>query len=538
MEAEASRPALAPSYSFSGSSSTTAVMRPLKRTLTSTCDLEFFKPAESSFNPRPYTPSANPPSGSSHSRNKYTQLARQSNRSEAHVILSMDPSPTDPNAVFIHPPFTDFPDAQNLPEGLTYKAMMDNPNWFLDAADYLRIEDNPPNAPVPVDNTSSLIPYPSYLEPPRGWCPAKKKDLKDAGSEGRSEGEEPRLRCTFCRRTYAGPNAKSMWRRHVFEKHRIAMSNRRDGGDRPRGRGSMKENKHDKKSSSGEETHDNHKIRFRPAIVGDPMHSKTPAPPASAFSETQKVAPSNESTSEQVSFTPPLTPLKSSSVPASGSNDVPRPRTPPLTFASPYDPRATPAFPRDLSLSVLLRNSGSLSVGSSSPIPSLMQDDHSSPDSSLISKKSFFVDLDTPESVANKRFPGLKSSVSSRRADESPLSLIGRSHQRTISDLSLDGARNIFLSDWEIHSSPSVAGRLIDPAAESPVVRRGISLDNGGLGIGLLEPFTLPENRDRAHQSSSDIEDEFEIMDDLTNSHSISDSDHLTPPPKKRKTSL
>ncbi|KAJ3902279.1 hypothetical protein F5879DRAFT_770282, partial [Lentinula edodes] len=84
----------------------------------------------------------------------------------------------------------------------------------------------------------SLIPYPSHLEPPRGWCPAKKKDLKDLGSEGWPDGEEPRLRCTFCRCTYAGVNAKSMWRRHVFEKHKIAMSNRRDGGDRPRGRGS------------------------------------------------------------------------------------------------------------------------------------------------------------------------------------------------------------------------------------------------------------------------------------------------------------
>lgn len=242
MDAEVARPALAPSYSFSGSSSTSTVARPLKRTLTSACDLDFFKPAESSFNPRPYTPSANPSSSTSHSRNKYSQISRQPNRSETHVIPTacMDPSRTDPNAVFIHPPFADFPGAQNFAEGLTYKVMMDNPNWFLDANDFIRVEENLPSAPASVtDSASALVAYPSHLEPPRGWCPAKKRDLKDAGTEGWPEGEEPRLRCTFCRRTYAGVNAKSMWRRHVFEKHRIAMSNRRDGGDRPRGRGSM-----------------------------------------------------------------------------------------------------------------------------------------------------------------------------------------------------------------------------------------------------------------------------------------------------------
>ena len=67
----------------------------------------------------------------------------------------------------------------------------------------------------------------SLLEP-------KKKDLKERGSESWPEGEEPRLRCTFCRRTYAGINAKSMWRRHVFEKHKVPMSNRRDNSERAR----------------------------------------------------------------------------------------------------------------------------------------------------------------------------------------------------------------------------------------------------------------------------------------------------------------
>ncbi|KAJ3715872.1 hypothetical protein C8R42DRAFT_725669 [Lentinula raphanica] len=115
----------------------------LKRALTSAADLDFFKPAESSFNPRPYTPSANPLSGT-HSKNRYNHLSRHTTRPEVHVIppASMDPSPTDPNAVFIHPPFNNFPNVQDFPEGLTYKVMADNPEWFLDAADFIRVEEN------------------------------------------------------------------------------------------------------------------------------------------------------------------------------------------------------------------------------------------------------------------------------------------------------------------------------------------------------------------------------------------------------------
>lgn len=136
----------------------------------------------------------------------------------------MDPTPGEPNTVFIHPPFFDFPDSHLYPDGLTYTVMAINPNWFLDPADFISMHTSNPYA----------IPYPPQLEPPRGWCPAKKKDLKERGADGWPDGEEPRLRCTFCRRTYAGVNAKSMWRRHVFEKHKIAMSNRRENADRSR----------------------------------------------------------------------------------------------------------------------------------------------------------------------------------------------------------------------------------------------------------------------------------------------------------------
>jgi hypothetical protein len=108
--------------------------------------------------------------------------------------------------------------------------MAANPEWFLDASDFV--------STTPNKDSKDVICYPPQLEPPRGWCPAKKKDLRALGAEGWPEGEEPRLRCTFCRRTYAGVNAKSMWRRHVYEKHKIAMANRREGGERTRGRAS------------------------------------------------------------------------------------------------------------------------------------------------------------------------------------------------------------------------------------------------------------------------------------------------------------
>ncbi|EEB88584.1 hypothetical protein MPER_13511, partial [Moniliophthora perniciosa FA553] len=128
----------------------------------------------------------------------------------------MDPSRNDPNITFVHPPFTTFPDSENHPEGLTFNLLAENPEWFLDPNDFISYEEPTPANP-------SAIPYPPSLEPPRGWCPARKKDLKSRGTDGWPEGEEPRLR------TYAGVNAKSMWRRHVFEKHKIAMANMREG---------------------------------------------------------------------------------------------------------------------------------------------------------------------------------------------------------------------------------------------------------------------------------------------------------------------
>ena len=213
------------SLSVSGSASTSLVRASLKRSITGDFDI---LPAEDTFRPMPYSPAR--ASCSTNSRHKYGHPTRSTSRvAVASPPLALDVSERDPDVVFIHPPFTDYPDAESHPDGLTFALMAEHTDWFLDARDYIPLE-----GPA---YSKMAIPYPTNLEPPRGWCPAKKREIRDKGSDW-AEGEEPKLRCTFCRRSYAGVNAKSMWRRHVFEKHKVAMSNRRDGCDRPRGRGS------------------------------------------------------------------------------------------------------------------------------------------------------------------------------------------------------------------------------------------------------------------------------------------------------------
>jgi len=134
---------------------------------------------------------------------------------------AMDPSPSDAYAIFIHPPFTTFPDSHLYPDGLSYAVLAANPDWFLDPHDFISVTSSSPTA----------MQYPIKLEPPR------KRNLKALGSDGLTENGEPRFRCTFCRKNYAGENAKSMWRRHVVKRHGIAMSNRRDvKTGSPRGR--------------------------------------------------------------------------------------------------------------------------------------------------------------------------------------------------------------------------------------------------------------------------------------------------------------
>ena len=199
-----SRVPLQPSYTFSASLGVDPTPPVLKRHFTA----EDLQPS----------PSSMLPAASSQTFSASTSRSLLSRKDSAHIMYPMDPTPADINSVFLHPPFTNFPNAEKYSQGLTYNVMAENENWFLDPQDFVS----------PGNNNPSAIPYPAQLEPPRGWCPAKKKDLKERGGEPWPEGQEPRLRCTFCRRTYAGVNAKSMWRRHVYEKHKIAMANRRD----------------------------------------------------------------------------------------------------------------------------------------------------------------------------------------------------------------------------------------------------------------------------------------------------------------------
>lgn len=216
------RATLQSSYPFPSHLVHYAAARPGKRRAS---DAPQFIPAEATFNPRPYQPphavnassrqvSRPPPSQASST----STSSRQNSVQRTRPTQAADPTPSDPSAVFIHPPFTDFPEAYKYKDGLTYNLMAANTEWFLDAADFI----------APGNDNPDAIGYPSQLEPPRGWCPQKK------AKEGWSQGEEPKLRCTFCRRFYSGANAKSMWRRHVLEKHKIAMANRRDN---PTGRG-------------------------------------------------------------------------------------------------------------------------------------------------------------------------------------------------------------------------------------------------------------------------------------------------------------
>ncbi|KAH9947906.1 hypothetical protein B0H21DRAFT_850800 [Amylocystis lapponica] len=197
--------------------------------------------------------------------------------------------------------------------------MAEYPEWFLDPADFISAVNTDPTA----------IAYPPQLEPPRGWCPTRKKDLK----EGWPDGSGPKLRCTFCRRSYSGVNAKSMWRRHVYEKHKIAMSNRRDNtlGER-KGRGSNKENKDDASRASS-------RTSRRGVPKAEPGPSKLQE--SASFSNDEDMEEEDGGQSlpyvEPPVRTPPLTPGFSPTK-AFRHFDIS------LTQESPYDPLLTPSF--------------------------------------------------------------------------------------------------------------------------------------------------------------------------------------------------
>ncbi|KAF8642324.1 hypothetical protein AX16_009594 [Volvariella volvacea WC 439] len=570
-------------------------------------ELTFFTSAASSFKPRPYAPNAINVEGRSRSS---SSLQRGSRSLDTLAVppVGMDPHPTDPHAVFIHPPFTDFPDAHLHPEGLSYPLMAENPEWFLDPADFVSPNNSNPNA----------IPYPPHLEPPRGWCPAKKKDLKERGAEGWPEGEEPRLRCTFCRRTYAGVNAKSMWRRHVFEKHKIAMSNRRDTtNDRARGRSSHKENsRHSSGGTIREDSHDqilnlgvtpqtdpsnvSHKSRFRSSLPSE--GERDPKVKSNRATSEPSSQSEDDEPSSQIPLSPPLTPPVALPSVLAQNTEHPEPRAispepiAPVVPQSPYDPLQTPSFrhspprlpsdqpwrfpspshplhsrSRELSLSMLIHSVNS-------PAPKLPAESPrrlaGSPLAGSVSGNTKSV-FETPESLVKPRpsprvlfsRPRFKLDKTPFRVEESPLGratrLIPR-HRRTISE---------FPDDWPAEPSSGFTnagdellsgtdtfatvyngwtpvkngrpGRIGDriglgilPEGESPILRTG-KLPPVGMGIGLLEPFTLPESEKRVAEPDSDLDEpSAKEAADKTQALEQESGDRRTksPPLKKRRT--
>ncbi|KIJ21654.1 hypothetical protein PAXINDRAFT_123668 [Paxillus involutus ATCC 200175] len=472
----------------------------------------------------------------------------------------MDPSPSDPNVVFIHPPFVAFPDAHLYPEGLSYSLMAVNPEWFLDATDFMSSLSTNPDA----------IPYPPQLEPPRGWCPAKKKDLKALGPDGWPEGEEPRLRCTFCRRTYAGVNAKSMWRRHVYEKHKIAMSNRRDGIDRNRGgRGSNREHRNavsDKENLSDEPRQSNRispeqsvtKLKTRPFLA----QSEELAKRVDQGDQDESVVPPFAPFIEQKEFPQPALPsrdhistgndpedsgLGDDSPPNPESDGMPTssPRTARFTIPmSPYDPTLTPSFrhspprlpsdqpwrfpspshplhskAREFCLSMLVRGGispsvkGSSTTDSSSPSlgpPSIIN----TPCSAIGRSKTFSDAFSSSPAILrpsprqlfsdgqHHHIPAFNHLEFRKRVNDSPLTsgLRRRVHHRKASAMNSSfDLRGDWLSDGSLSSANSMG---VDVTMESHV---RLSSDDpfGGLYKPLMEPRAREDGPDQRNSSPS-----------------------------------
>ncbi|KAF9651895.1 hypothetical protein BDM02DRAFT_3184142 [Thelephora ganbajun] len=470
-----SRAPLQPSYTFSASLGADPVPPVLKRHFTA----EDLQPVSNSILP----------AASSQAFSASTSRSLLSRKDSAHIMYPMDPTPTDPNTIFLHPPFTNFPNAEKYSQGLTYTVMADNENWFLDPQDFVS----------PANNNQNAIPYPAQLEPPRGWCPAKKKDLKERGGEPWPEGQEPRLRCTFCRRTYAGVNAKSMWRRHVYEKHKIAMANRRDttNPDRSRRRAGNKENWRSKEEKTeepktsqengSESDASNDRKRSR-----SPMTSALPAPTPAPVEETAALpdpkaspprplaaklspksmpfTPSHTLGSPLKSLTPPYDPLATPSF----RHSTPRyPSDQPWRFPSPSHPLHSAA--RDLSLASFIRNEVTSTPGKGlevSPIvlgpPDSKHRALGSPSIPTSSKKRSFWQLN---SLAN-RTPGFPK-PSPRRLFSLP----------TPRRWTLDSPDNSFRSSKS--SSSSIFSTSSVPSSDSPA--SPASLRNSGL----LEPIRL-----------------------------------------------
>ncbi|KAG9222906.1 hypothetical protein PLEOSDRAFT_1101677 [Pleurotus ostreatus PC15] len=590
------RPPLTQSLSLSESSSTSTFPRPPKRRYTSVQESDFFTQSASTFYPRPYT-------HVDRERGDKSFIARSA-RAIDNLGLNTrgtDPDPTDPRTFIIHPPFTTFPGSERYPEGLTYQLLADNPEWFLDALDFVST----------TADSSTATPYPPSLEPPRGWCPAKKKDLKNRGADGWPEGEEPRLRCTFCRRTYAGVNARSMWRRHVYEKHKIAMSNRRDGGDKPRGRGSNKENRGgsqkglldfdviatNETASQGS----SYKSTFRSSGPARHRSSSPSAQPKYRAASSSQISQDTFMSSDDSGPAPPVSqPMLSSVSPPPSppspqlvdsdtsfetSTSIPSPLPNlPIIPPSPYNPLQTPSFKhspprlpsdqpwrfpspshplhsvtREVCLSTLAGNLiKSPSVKSSPSDGSIPATPDNFAKGYRRSPKTLFTNSDKIS-----RFPFATRLRLRYEIDSSPLRQSSKftkhisSSQVPSSDdwpsdtlvlETISPDRDPFTRTWKSTSGSTVPGGdsappLSIPDVDSPVVHKhiGSKAASGGptlagLGVGLLEPFRLPDDSD-SPVDDIDFETEENSPVDTTAVKTGMDLGHIfTPPSKRRKT--
>jgi hypothetical protein len=186
-------------------------------------------------------------------------------------------------------------------------------------------------------------------------------------------------------------NAKSMWRRHVFEKHKVAMSNRRDSNDRTRGRAAtsecktfyilgvtdcLEENRHQRPSTSSKENteteyktvnldtlwgnpsfpHKSHDRKSRSLAAIDGPCAKAALAARVELSRAAPPTSPNESSSGntsqlQHSSTPGMRRLSVQSHGSQGDQPVQAQNASPVVESryatvpeSPYDPLRTPAF--------------------------------------------------------------------------------------------------------------------------------------------------------------------------------------------------
>ncbi|KIY43719.1 hypothetical protein FISHEDRAFT_28951, partial [Fistulina hepatica ATCC 64428] len=115
----------------------------------------------------------------------------------------LPPPDHGPGSAIIRRPFSHYPGAPHPNSApLTFEMFHANPNWFVVVEDFLMT-----NGHATVPDAEA---YPESMMPSRGWPPKDQPHM--------------RVRCTFCHKDYGGPNAKSMWRRHVTEQHHVVLA--------------------------------------------------------------------------------------------------------------------------------------------------------------------------------------------------------------------------------------------------------------------------------------------------------------------------